>query len=67
VPYRRRNHHRRDITSKEPCLVPRELDAAGLIGKHLFIIGPTALYTYEPRAGVLFENGFLATNDFDES
>jgi hypothetical protein len=50
---------------KEPSLILRELDAAGLLGKHLFVIGTNALYAYEALAGVLFESGLLATNDFD--
>lgn len=50
---------------KEPSLILRELDAAGLLGKHLFVIGTNALYAYEARAGVLFESGLLATRDFD--
>jgi hypothetical protein len=50
---------------REPSLILRELDTAGLLGKHLFVIGTNALYAYEARAGVLFESGLLATNDFD--
>jgi hypothetical protein len=43
----------------------RELDAAAVLGKHLFVIGTNALYAYEMKAGVFFEGGILATNDFD--
>jgi len=50
---------------REPSLILREFDAAGLLGKHLFVIGTNALYAYEALAGVLFESGLLATNDFD--
>ena len=50
---------------REPSLLLRELDAAGLLGKHIFVIGTNALYAYEAKSGVLFESGLLATNDFD--
>jgi len=50
---------------KDAALVLRELDAAAVLGKHLFVIGTNALYAYEMKAGVLFESGILATNDFD--
>jgi hypothetical protein len=50
---------------KDAALVLRELDTAGLLGKHLFVIGTNALYAYEMKAGVLFESSMLATNDFD--
>jgi hypothetical protein len=50
---------------KDAALILRELDAAGLLGKHLFVIGTNALYAYEMRAGILFESSILATNDFD--
>jgi hypothetical protein len=50
---------------KEPSLILREFDAAGLLGQHLFVIGTNALYAYEARAGVLFDSGLLATRDFD--
>jgi hypothetical protein len=50
---------------KDAALILRELDAAGLLGKHLFVIGTNALYAYEMKAGVLFESSILATNDFD--
>jgi hypothetical protein len=50
---------------KDAALVLRELDTAGLLGKHLFVIGTNALYAYEMKAGVLFESSILATNDFD--
>jgi hypothetical protein len=50
---------------KDAALILRELDAARLLGKHLFVIGTNALYAYEMRAGVFFESSILATNDFD--
>ncbi len=50
---------------KKPSSILRELDAAGLLGKHLFVTGTNALYAYEARAGILFESALLATNDFD--
>src|ERR1700730_373814 len=50
---------------KDASLILRELDAAGVLGKHLFVIGTNALYAYEMKAGVLFESSILATNDFD--
>jgi hypothetical protein len=50
---------------KDAALILRELDAAGILGKHLFVIGTNALYAYEMKAGVFFESGILATSDFD--
>jgi hypothetical protein len=50
---------------KEPALILRELDAAAVLGKHLFVIGTNALYAYEMKAGIFFESGILATHDFD--
>ncbi|MFM9939866.1 MAG: GSU2403 family nucleotidyltransferase fold protein [Hyphomicrobiaceae bacterium] len=50
---------------KDPTLILRELDAAGLLGQHMFVIGTNALYAYEMRSGVLFESSLLATGDFD--
>src|SRR5713101_3511960 len=50
---------------KDAALVLRELDAAAVLGKHLFVIGTNALYAYEIKAGVFFEGSILATNDFD--
>jgi hypothetical protein len=50
---------------KDASLVLRELDAAGVLGEHLFVIGTNALYAYEMKAGILFESSILATNDFD--
>ncbi len=50
---------------KDAALVLRELDTAGLLGKHLFVIGTNALYAYEMKAAVLFESSLLATSDFD--
>ena len=50
---------------KDAALILRELDTAGLLGKHLFVIGTNALYAYEMKAAVLFESSLLATSDFD--
>ena len=50
---------------KDATLILRELDSAGLLGKHLFVIGTNALYAYEMKAGILFESSILATKDFD--
>ncbi len=50
---------------KDAALILRELDAAAVLGKHLFVIGTNALYAYEIKAGVFFEGSILATNDFD--
>ena len=43
----------------------RALDEAELLGNSLFVIGTNAMYAYEAKAGVLFESGVLATQDFD--
>lgn len=43
----------------------RKLDAEGLLGKQLFVIGTHALYAYEAAAGVTFETGLTATGDID--
>jgi hypothetical protein len=50
---------------REAAIVLRELDAARLLGKHLFVIGTNALFAYEMKAGILFESSVLATSDFD--
>jgi hypothetical protein len=50
---------------KNPAMILRELDAAGILGKHLFVIGTNTLYAYEMKAGIFFESGILATSDFD--
>ena len=43
----------------------RKLDAEGLLGKHLFVVGTNSLYAYEAGSGVLFETGLTATEDVD--
>jgi len=45
--------------------VLRKLDAFGLLGKTLMVIGTQALYGYESAAGVHFDPGLMATNDVD--
>jgi hypothetical protein len=50
---------------KDPALILRELDVAAVLGKHLFVIGTNALYAYEMKAGIFFDSGIVATNDFD--
>ena len=39
------------------------LDAAGLLGRHLFVVGTHALYAYEAAAGIMIESGLTATTD----
>jgi hypothetical protein len=43
----------------------RRLDEAGLMGRHLFVVGTHALYAYEAAAGITFESGLTATTDVD--
>ena len=43
----------------------RRLDAAGLLGRHLFVVGTHALFAYEAAAGIVFESGLTATTDVD--
>ena len=43
----------------------RKLDAEGLLGKHLFVVGTNSLYAYEAASGVLFDTGLTATEDVD--
>jgi hypothetical protein len=45
--------------------VLRRLDSAGLLGKHLFVVGTHALYAYESRTGVLFDADLTSTTDID--
>ncbi len=45
--------------------IVRVLDAAGLIGSHIFVIGSHALYAYEAAAGVQIKAGLLQTDDLD--
>lgn len=48
-----------------PAKVLRLLDAHGLLGKNLIVIGTNALYAYESAAGVLFDSAIMATTDID--
>lgn len=43
----------------------RRLDAAGLLGRSLFVIGTHALFAYEAASGVIFDSGLTATEDLD--
>src|SRR5258708_3024466 len=43
----------------------RRLDGAGLLGRHLFVVGTHALFAYEAAAGIVFESGLTATTDVD--
>ena len=45
--------------------IVRLLDARGLLGKHLIILGSHALYAYEMAAGVQLRAGLLQTDDLD--
>ena len=45
--------------------IVRRLDAAGLLGDRLAVVGTHALYAYEAAAGVLLQPGLLATGDVD--
>jgi hypothetical protein len=45
--------------------IVRSLDAAGLLGAHLIILGSHALYAYEMAAGVQLKAGLLQTEDLD--
>lgn len=48
-----------------PAKVLRMLDAHGLLGKNLTVIGTNAMYAYESAAGILFDSAILATTDID--
>ena len=41
------------------------LDAEGLLGEHLIVVGTHALYAYESAAAVQIDSGLLATRDVD--
>ena len=43
----------------------RELDEAGLLGRHIRIVGTACLYAYEAAAGVHIPSSLLATSDVD--
>jgi hypothetical protein len=45
--------------------IVRSLDASGLLGSHLIILGSHALYAYEMAAGVQLKAGLLQTEDLD--
>ena len=48
-----------------PAKVLRMLDAHGLLGKNLMVIGTNAMYAYESAAGILFDSAIMATADID--
>lgn len=43
----------------------RALDEAGLMGRHLFVVGTNSLFAYEARAGIHFGSDLIATDDAD--
>ena len=43
----------------------RELDAKGLLGKHVIVVGTNALHAYETAYGVLLGSEHVATTDAD--
>jgi hypothetical protein len=45
--------------------IVRSLDAGGLLGSHLIILGSHAMYAYEMAAGVQLKAGLLQTEDLD--
>jgi hypothetical protein len=45
--------------------IVRALDAAGLLGKAIRIVGTNAIYAYEAAAGVFVEPGLTTTEDID--
>jgi hypothetical protein len=45
--------------------IVRSLDANGLLGGHLIILGSHAMYAYEMAAGVQLKAGLLQTEDLD--
>ena len=48
-----------------PADIVRSLDASGLLGSHLIILGSHAIYAYEMAAGVQLKAGLLQTEDLD--
>jgi hypothetical protein len=48
-----------------PADIVRSLDASGLLGSHLVILGSHAMYAYEMAAGVQLKAGLLQTEDLD--
>lgn len=49
----------------EAARILRALDAAGLLGGKLRVLGSNALYAYEAVAGVHLEAEYMETGDFD--
>lgn len=45
--------------------VLRRLDAAGVLGREVCVVGTNALFAYEAHAGIRFDSGLLATGDID--
>jgi hypothetical protein len=43
----------------------RKIHDSGLLGSQMFIIGTNALFAYEARAGIHFEDDIIATDDMD--
>jgi hypothetical protein len=43
----------------------RRLDTAGLLGRHLFVVGTHAMFAYEAAAGIFFESSLTETTDVD--
>ena len=43
----------------------RQLDAVGLLGNQVCVVGTNAIFAYEATAGLQFGTGLLATNDLD--
>lgn len=50
---------------KLPARILRALDAEGLLGRQLRVIGTHALFAYEFAAGEFFQSDLLATTDLD--
>jgi hypothetical protein len=49
----------------EAAKIIRGLDEAGLMGRHLVVVGTNSLFAYETRAGVQFGRELVATEDAD--
>jgi hypothetical protein len=43
----------------------RKLDVAGLLGRHLLVVGTHAMFAYEAAAGIFFESSLTETMDVD--
>jgi hypothetical protein len=48
-----------------PADIVRSLEASGLLGRHLILLGSHAMYAYEMAAGVQLKAGLLQTEDLD--